>query len=159
VGPYREWPGHLATSENLHPIFSSLDTAFRDPDLHVDLGLLLRHSVQVVEVQRGNLLLEGVGEPSFRQAPVQGHLAALEAGSDLRAATGFLPLVSLAGSLPVAWARAPSDPLPGFSGSLCRFQLFEFSHFFFCIYKLLNRFFKKEIVINYFTIVFKWLFV
>src|SRR5207237_6619189 len=99
----------LAVAEDLEPILADLDGARLDELVEVDLGQAQR--LEVADVDQRVLYPERVGEPALRDAALDRHLAAFEAGEVHVAGAGFLALAATAGGLALAAGLAAPDPL------------------------------------------------
>src|SRR5208337_4684419 len=88
-----------------------LDEAFRLEGRAVDDFARGEFGLYLLEIDDLPVLLErGVGESAVREAPVQGHLAALEAGIGLPARPRLLAFVAFARGGAQPGALAPAHP-------------------------------------------------
>src|SRR6266478_3987234 len=81
---------------------------------------------EILDVDHRELDLAAIGqEAALGQAPVEWHLAALEAGARAAARASLEPLVAPAGRLPAARGRPATATLPLFRRALRRPEIFE----------------------------------
>ena len=115
MGPHGEGEtgAEVAAGEDLHQVARRrLDEAGTGEAIGGDVPALGEAPGEVADVDDGELLPEGVLEAALRDAPVEWHLATLEAGPLAPAGTGFLPLVPPRRRLAVTRAGAATDALP-----------------------------------------------
>src|SRR5204863_2517119 len=87
-----EFLGDFPVAENLDAFVASLDQAGLTHGEFVDGGAVVEEPLEVRGVHDGEFLLEDVGEAALWKAPVQRHLAALEAEGTGEAGARLLPL-------------------------------------------------------------------
>src|SRR6185436_13318416 len=123
VGVDRERLGELAVGQHLEPVAQLLQDALAHEQLRRHDRAGLEH-LEPPEVDAGELLAERrVGEAALRDAPVQRHLAALEAGLAREAAAALLALLAAPGRLAEPAARTAAHALPVPDAALRRLEI------------------------------------
>src|SRR5207302_5716536 len=120
--------GQFAVAEDLEAVLAVLDRARREQLVEIDVGQA--EVLEVADVDQRVLDAEGVGEPALGDAPLDGHLPALEADEVHVAGAGLLALAAAAGGLAGARRLATADALLLFDASATgRGQLAQLVHF------------------------------
>lgn len=122
---HRQLLGQFAVAQNLQAVLSLADETSVDERLRIDHSAVLKH-IEVLDVDSRVVRTEDIGEALLRDATIQGHLAALEAGALAAAAAGLGTLVTLTGGLAQTGAHAAAKTLGSSGGTLGGMQLVQF---------------------------------
>src|SRR5262249_29503692 len=129
VRPYREILPDIAARQHLDRLAAAVHETPLPEELRRDHGARLEPLGERIEIHHRVLRPEGAVKAALRDAPMQRHLAALEAALELEPGARFRALVPPAGLGALARAVPATDPLPVFLRPFSGLQIAQIHRF------------------------------